>query len=175
MVNNNVFNYYSISISMQLFGRWSSLVPRFCWTIVALIAMIVISVLGRNSLYLILSDLTAIIGYWTIIYFAIFVEEHVIFRQSYLTKWLKNGTSGIGWDLNDWNDKSRLPVGLAGMLAFCVGCVGAIVGMSQAWYVGPIGELVGADGADLGIELGLLFAGLVYPPLRYFELKKFGR
>lgn len=174
MINNNIFNYYSISISMQLFGAWSVKVPRFFYTILALVVMIIISVLGRNNLHDILSDLIAIIGYWSIIYFVIYIEEHLIFRQPYLTRWLGDA-SGIGWDLNVWNDRRKLPFGLAANFAFCVGIAGAVVGMGQVWYVGPIAKKVGAYGADLGIELAFLFSGIVFPPLRYLELKRFGK
>lgn len=160
---------------MQLFGNWSVRIPRYVWSILALIVMIITSVLGRNHLYNILSDLVAIIGYWTIIYFVVFIEEHLIFRQSYLTRWLRNGTSGIGWNLEAWNQPSMLPIGFAALFAFCVGAAGSVVGMAQVWYVGPIAKKVGDFGADLGIELGFLFAGVVFPPLRYLELKKFGR
>lgn len=74
-----------------------------------------------------------------------------------------------------WNDKRKLPMGFAAMFAFLVGCAGAIVGMAQIWYTGPIAKKVGDDGADLGIELGFLFAGVVFPPLRYLELRAFGK
>ena len=41
------------------------------------------------------------------------------------------------------------------MLACCFGIAGAVVGMSQAWYTGPIGAMAGAkNGADLGFEVG---------------------
>jgi len=174
-INNNIFNYYSISISMQLFGHWSKRIPRFFWSFIGLVVMILISIFGRNKLDAILSDLVAIIGYWTILYFVIYLEEHLIFRQNYFTNWLKNGTSGIGWDMEAWDTPRLLPFGLAAMLAFCVGVAGSVVGMSQAWYTGPIAKKVGDDGADLGIELGFIFAGVVFPPLRYLELKKFGK
>ena len=48
----------------------------------------------------------------------------------------------------------RLAPGLAGILTGCFGVVGAVVGMSQVWYTGPIGKKAGAD---LGFEVGLAF------------------
>jgi purine-cytosine permease-like protein len=130
MISNNVFNFYSISISMQLFGNFTIHVPRYVWSFLAAIVMVVLSVVGQNSLYTILSDLVAIIGYWTIIYFAIFVEEHIIFRQTHFK------TGGLGWDLTAWDDRHRLPKGWAAGFAFVCGAVGAIVGMGEAWYTG---------------------------------------
>lgn len=48
----------------------------------------------------------------------------------------------------------RLPIGIAGLLACCFGIAGAVVGMSQVWYTGPIGKMAGATfGADLGFEV----------------------
>lgn len=48
---------------------------------------------------------------------------------------------------------------------------------SQAWYVGPIALKVGGPpfGADVGFELGFGTTALLYPPLRYFEKRYFGR
>lgn len=161
MISNNVFNYYSVSITMQLFGKRALRVPRYLYTLLTMAIMIAVSIAGKDSLYTVLSDLMAIIGYWTIIYFVILSEEHLIFR-SFL---------GRGWDLSAWNDKSRLPSGLASVGAFCVGAVGSILGMSEAWYAGVVGRTLGDYGGDLGIEMGFLFAGFAYPPLRWLELK----
>lgn len=49
----------------------------------------------------------------------------------------------------------RLPLGFAGILAGCFGVAGAVVGMSEVWYTGPLGMKAGAEfGADLGFEVG---------------------
>ena len=43
---------------------------------------------------------------------------------------------------------------MAGILAACFGAAGAVVGMSEVWYTGPLGKLAGAEfGADLGFEV----------------------
>ena len=48
----------------------------------------------------------------------------------------------------------RLPLGAAGVLAGCFGVAGAVVGMSEVWYTGPLGKMAGAVfGADLGFEV----------------------
>ena len=60
-------------------------------------------------------------------------------------------------------------------MAFVVGWAGAVVSMAQYFYVGPVARLVGVDGADLGNYVGVAAAALVFPPLRYWELKRFGR
>lgn len=123
----------------------------------------IVSCVGYNSLYAIISNLGAIIGYWTIIYFAILCEEQILFRRR------------IGWDLLVWNDKHSLPFGYAAGLAFCFGVAGSVVGMAQTWYTGPIGAMIGEYGGDLGVELGFAFTAITYPAFRWCELKRFGR
>jgi purine-cytosine permease-like protein len=164
MISNCVFNYYSVSITTQLFGNRSLAIPRYVYTLATMVICIVMSIAGRNQIYAALGDLMAIIGYWTIIYTVIFVEEHFIFRVC-----LRRG-----WDLQAWNDKAKLPKGYAAMLAFCIGSVGSILGMSQAWYIGVVGRLIGEHGGDLGIWMGLIFAGVVYPLVRWVELNHYG-
>lgn len=163
MMSNNVFNLYSVSISMQLFGKYPAKAPRFVYTFLITVIMIIVSAVGYNSLYTIISNLGAIISYWTIIYFAILFEESIIFRRT------------IGWNLEGWDDPKALPHGFAAMLAFWIGVAGSIIGMGQTWYYGPIARLIGSEGGDIGTELGFAFAALVYPPLRWLELKKFGK
>ena len=53
------------------------------------------------------------------------------------------------------NAAQRLPVGAAGIFAGCCGVAGAVVGMAQVWYVGPIAAKLGPFGADLGFEVCL--------------------
>jgi len=163
VIANNVFNLYSIGISMQLFGRWAQWVPRYIWTFLGSLVCVIIALVGRDNLTNILNNTVAIIGYWTIIYFVIFVEEHFFFRKR------------LRYDLTAWNDARRLPVGIAAMLAFWIGAAGSIVGMCQVWYTGPIGKMIGSEGGDLGVELGFGFAAVVYPLFRLIELKRTGR
>jgi len=47
--------------------------------------------------------------------------------------------------------------------------------MNQVYFTGPIAKMVGDEGADLGIYVGMGFAALVFPPLRWLELRIFGR
>lgn len=71
----------------------------------------------------------------------------------------------------DWDIPSRLPVGIAALVSFLIGIAGAILGMCQVYYIGPIAKLVGDHGADLGMWLGAGFTGVSYPILRYLELE----
>ncbi|KAF2091733.1 cytosine-purine permease [Saccharata proteae CBS 121410] len=163
MISNNILNLYSISISMALFGDWTEKIPRFVWAFFASVLTTVLGIVGRNSFYSFLSNMVAVVAYWTMIYFAIFYVEVALIRKK------------IGWDLDGWDDRTRLSPGYAAGFAFCVGAAGAIVGMGETWYTGPIAALVGDFGGDLGMELGFAWAGIVYPPLRLLEVKYFGR
>lgn len=46
-------------------------------------------------------------------------------------------------------------MGAAGIFAGCFGVAGAVVGMSEVWYTGPLAKKAWAEfGADLGFEVG---------------------
>ncbi|OBZ68501.1 Coatomer subunit beta [Grifola frondosa] len=188
VVANNIPNSYSAGLSMQSLGRPFAMVPRFFWTLLAFVIYTVAGVAGREHFSEILSNFLSILSYWTAFFIVIVAEEHYIFRR-------KGGVLG-GYNLNDWDSPSRLPLGFAGVLAGCFGVAGAVVGMSevrisclmtslkhskhnaipQVWYTGPLGLKAGAEfGADLGFELAAGFAAVVYPPLRWLEIHYTGR
>ncbi|PSS29728.1 hypothetical protein PHLCEN_2v2876 [Hermanssonia centrifuga] len=168
VVANNIPNTYSAGISMQALGRPFALVPRFFWVFLAFVIYTVAGVAGREHFSEILSNFLSILSYWTAFFIVIVAEEHFIFRR-------KNGPLG-GYNLDDWDSPSRLPVGVAGIVAGCCGVAGAVVGMSEVWYTGPLGAKAGAMfGADLGFELAAAFAAVSYPPLRWLEIRLTGR
>ncbi|GMM45772.1 Tpn1 protein [Pichia kluyveri] len=77
------------------------------------------------------------------------------------------------YNFEAWNDKYILTNGIAATFGFCCGVAGAIVGMNQVYYKGPIANLVGDDGADIGMFLSIGFTAISYPLARYWELKCF--
>lgn len=80
------------------------------------------------------------------------------------------------YNFSIWNDYDKLTQGLAATASFIIGATGAAVGMSQAYWIGPLARRIGGEfGGDIAMWLCMGFSGLVYPPLRYLELKKFGR
>lgn len=117
----------------------------------------VLALAGSGHLFVVLQNFVALMGYWVMLMICIVGSEQVFFR----------GRQGFDWAA--WEDKNYLPVGWAAGASFVLGWVGAILGMSQVWYVGPVSEA--AHLADLGMWLGCGIALVVFPPMRYLELK----
>ena len=163
VISNNITGTYSAALSFQLLGCWMQNLPRFGWTIIVVIIYTVCACVGRNELYGITENFLVIMGYWTAAWITISIEEEFIFR-------CRNG----GYDWATWNYPKKLPIGFAAFIAFMAGWVGAVLGMWQTWFTGPIAKLV-ASGIDIGIPLSMSWAAVVYPPLRYADLKVFGR
>ncbi|OJA13027.1 hypothetical protein AZE42_04379 [Rhizopogon vesiculosus] len=164
VIANNIPNTYSAGLSMQALGRPFAIIPRFFWVFVAFIAYTVAGVVGREHFSVILSNFLSILGDWTAFFIVIVAEEHFIFRR-------KNGPLG-GYNLDDYDTPSKLPLGVAGILAGCFGVAGAVVGMSEVWYTGPLGKMTGAD---IGFELAAAFSAVTYLPLRALEIRLTGR
>lgn len=163
VIANNIPGTYSAALGFQVLGRYGKVVPRYVWVCVVVAIYFVCAIAGRDNLFDIFENFLALMGYWLTIFVCIVLEEHLIFRR------------GVGFNWTAWEDRKRLPVGIAALVAFLVGWAGAVVGMNQHWYVGPLAKMVGDAGSDLGIWIGSGFALIVFPPLRVLELKKYGR
>ena len=163
LINNSVPGTYASALGFQVLGRYGKMVPRYLCVCAIVLIYFVCAVAGRNHLFDILQNFVALMGYWTMIMVVIVLEEHVLFIR------------GKRFDWEAWEDREVLPLGIAAMVAFLVGWVGAIVGMYQHWFVGPVAMIVGGLGADIGIWIGCAFAMVVFPPLRWWELRRFGR
>lgn len=155
--------------------------PR--WVLVLLSAVIYFACAmgGRNTLAPILNNFLPMIGYWAILYVTIMFEENIFFhrkpkqirRYRYTHEMPEAGYIPVedSYKWENWNNKDRLPVGVAAFTSFVIGVVGVVLGMCQVYYVGPIAALIGAHGADIGMWLGAGFTGICYPILRYLELE----
>ncbi|KAJ6102926.1 hypothetical protein N7486_005353 [Penicillium sp. IBT 16267x] len=163
LIANNIPGTYSASLGFQIMGRHLARLPRWFYSCVGVVIYTACALGGRNNLSDIFENWLALMGYWVTIYLVIAVEEHVFFRR----------TRGFDWDA--WADPAKLPLGIAALSAFLIGWVGAIISMDQVWYVGPLAKMVGEYGSDLGIWVGSSWAMLVFPPLRWLELKRFNR
>ncbi|KAK6612275.1 purine-cytosine permease [Botrytis cinerea] len=104
-------------------------------------------------------------AYWLAIYEGIALSEHIFFKKGFQ-----------GYRPENHMDASRLPPGMAAMTAFLFGVMGAVLGMAQVWFTGPIGKFCGAEyGGDVGFELAFAFSSISYCGLRWLEIKRFGR
>ncbi|EXJ81946.1 hypothetical protein A1O1_08013 [Capronia coronata CBS 617.96] len=157
LVANQVPGAYSCSFNFQLLGSWPAKLPRYFWSTVSVIIYAVCAIAGRAYLLSIFNGFLALIGYWTIIWIALVAEDQAF-------RW----KSGYDWEA--WNNKSKLPLGIAALIAFCVGWVGAVLCMYETYFTGPIAAMIGG-GADIGLPVSAAWAAIVYPPLRYLELK----
>jgi len=165
VISNSIPGTYSAALGCQVLGRYGKKVPRYVWSIVLIVIQLVLALAGREHLMLIISNFVALMGYWMQFMVFIVLMEHLAFRR------VKSG--GIGFDWSKWEDKTYLPVGYAALASFLLGWVGAILGMYQVWYTGPLAVLAGPS--DVGVWVGSGFTIISYLPLRWAELKFVGR
>lgn len=164
-IANNAPATYAAGLSCQVLGRYPKAIPRWIWCLFLMVVELVCAVAGRDHLFNIFEDFLPLMSYWVCPWLTIVFEEHIFFHT----------LRGVPFDWSAWEDKKRLPVGVAALLSFFIGWAGAIVGMDQVWYQGPVGSKIGGYGGDIGAWLAIAFTCVAYPPLRYLELKKFGR
>jgi purine-cytosine permease-like protein len=110
-IANTIPPTYSSGIDFQLLGRYFAKVPRVVWNTVGVIIYTVCALAGRNHHAEIFTNFLALMGYWVAIWVAILLEEFLIFRRA----------STADYDWESWNDRSKLPLGIAALMAFLVG------------------------------------------------------
>ncbi|KAI8626637.1 purine-cytosine permease [Xylariaceae sp. FL1651] len=165
IIANNCPNIYSVSLSLQVLARAAERVPRFLWTLVGTAIYIAVAIPGYDHFEAALENFLLIIGYWLAIYEGVSLTEHFAFRRGFKGYWP-----------DDYVIPKRLPPGYAAISAFAAGVAGAVLGMAQVWFTGPIGKLCGAEfGGDVGFELAFAFTAVTYLVLRSLETRHFGR
>lgn len=149
-IGTNCIAIYSAALSIQQFARPLSIIPRFIWTLLVFVGILLLGIVGRNHLLEVLQNFLSLLGYWNSAFFIIVFTEHY---------WFRGGAKGYqGYNLEAWNTPSQMPIGIAGFFAFFAGIAGCIVGMSQTWYVGVIATKFGGYGGDVGNEVCYLLA-----------------
>ncbi|TVY82928.1 Purine-cytosine permease fcyB, partial [Lachnellula suecica] len=155
VLGNNVAVNYSSGLSLQLLGHYFHAVPRFIWSFINALVIAVLAIAGREHLSVIVSNFVSLLGYWTVSFTFILLVEDQWFRRR------------EGYNLNVWDVPSKLPWGIAAVLALLAGFLaGGVTGMSQTWYVGPIAKKFSDYGGDVGIYLSGAITLVVYPPAR---------
>ena len=135
-IANNAPATYSAGLSCQVLGRYFKAIPRWIWCLFLMVVELVCAVAGRDHLFNIFENFLPLMSYWVCPWLTIVLEEHLIFHE----------LRGVPFDWSAWEDKKRLPVGIAALLSFLIGWAGAIVGMDQVWYQGPVGIQLGGYG-----------------------------
>ncbi|KAH8423068.1 Vitamin B6 transporter [Aspergillus melleus] len=162
MVSNNIPCTYSAGLNLQMLGRYGPRIPRPLLTTIEVIVYTACAVVAHDYLREIMENFLPLMSYWIVVWLVIVVEEGCVFRRG----------KTYNWDIVD--DVHRLPMGLAAGVSFVVGCVGAVLGMSQSYFVGPIARSLSGD-CDLGMWLALGLTAVCYPGLRLVELRMTGR
>lgn len=117
VVASNSPGAYSTAMNFQMLGNFWSRFPRPVFTVLTTVVYTSCAMGGRNSLYEIFKNFLPLIGYWIVIWLTIVIEEDLLFKR------------GKGYDWSAWNDRQRLPLGIAAGMAFLIGWAGAIAGM----------------------------------------------
>ncbi|KAK6063125.1 NCS1 nucleoside transporter [Seiridium cupressi] len=157
VIANSIPGTYAAALGCQVLGRYGKAVPRWVWSCLLTLVELVLALAGREHLLVIMQNFLALMGYWIQFMVTIVLMEHLWVRKEH------------GFDWARWEDKAYLPIGVAALISFLLGWMGAILGMYQVWYVGPLAEALGL--ADVGLWTGTLFTLIVHPPLRWVELK----
>ena len=161
---NNIAINYSSGLSMQLFGHYFHAIPRFVWSFLVALVVVILAIAGRQHLSNIVDDFVSLLGYWTVSFTFILLIEDLWFRRH------------EGYDLHAWDQPERLPVGAAAVFSLLSGYLaGGVPGMAQTWYIGPIAQKFGPYGGDVGIYMSFAITVLVYPITRTIEKKYTGR
>jgi purine-cytosine permease-like protein len=140
-----------LGLSLQLLGQKWQKISRAVWTVLGTLAYVSIAWVAGNGFNETLTGFLLMITYWLAPWITILLIEHFYFRKGY-------------YEIENWNERQKLPGGGAAMIAFAIGLVGAYLGASQTLFTGPIARKL--FGADIGFELGLLFSSLSYLVLR---------
>jgi len=158
---NNIPGTYAAALNWQQLGAPFAKIPRPIWSTFSCIVFTVIAIAGRDSLFDIFINWLSLIGYWTIIWITMTLQDEYMFRKG-----------RFDWEI--WDRKDLLPHGFAALFGMIVGWVFAVLCMYQTYFTGPIAKLVG-NGADLGLPVAMGVTMIIYPPARWLELKYVGR
>ncbi|MCE1163338.1 MAG: cytosine permease [Thiomonas sp.] len=159
VIANNIPNDYSAGLSMQVLGRGFQKINRAVWTLIGAVVYVIIAIPSAAHFNATLENFLLVVAYWLGPWAIILILEHAVFRRG-------------RYDLDHWNTQSKLPVGWAAVIAMAAGLFGVYLGAAQSLFVGPVAGLFNPPyGMDIGFELGVLFAALVYLALRRIELR----
>ncbi|KAI0157164.1 permease for cytosine/purines, uracil, thiamine, allantoin-domain-containing protein [Hypoxylon sp. FL1284] len=161
LLGNIAATMYSITLNFQILIPQLLVVPRYMFSILVTAIVIPISVEAARRFFDSLENFVALIGYWSAAFVAVLIVEHNVFR----------GGKYHTYDHDSWNVASRLPWGIAALMASALSFALVIPSMSQVWFEGPIA----AKSGDIGFEMAFAVTAVLYLPLRYLERRISGR
>jgi NCS1 nucleoside transporter family len=163
MLGNLSATMYSITLNLQMLVPWFFRIPRFIFSIVITGIVIGVAVKAAKSFFVNLENFIGVIGYWSSAFIGIMLTEHLLFRRSSFMAYTE--------DEDAWDDAKKLPPGLAAIGAFLLSFGLIVPCMAQVWWTGPVAESTG----DIGLEVAVVLAAVLYVPLRVLERRVCGR
>ncbi|KAB5588567.1 Anaphase-promoting complex subunit 1 [Ceratobasidium theobromae] len=146
VIANLGMSMYCFCFSFQLVFPPLARVPRYVFSFVGIGVVVPLAIVGAKRFRETLVNFLGLVGYWCAAFVAVLVMEHVYFRQCEFSM----------YDIDAWNDRRKLPAGIAALGA-CIAAFGVVVlCMRQVWYVGVIARTTG----DIGLEVGLVLTGV---------------
>ncbi|KAG2132700.1 cytosine-purine permease [Suillus bovinus] len=158
---------YTFSNSFMTVAMWFSRVPRWVYILVSEGILIPVAIIGAKRFYATFVDILNIVGYWSSIFAAIILTEHVLFRRA--------SYSEAQYPITTWASYALLPSGIPAVVAFLCAFGALVPFMSQAWYVGPVAK---QGSGDVGVFVGFVVGAITYALGRSFEktlYKKMGK
>jgi purine-cytosine permease-like protein len=127
---------------------------------------VVLALLGVARFSVNLEGFLLLIAYWLGAWNAVVLLEH----------WFRKGN----YPAQDYEDASKLPVGVAAVVSMLGGLVVAALGVNQfatIGFQGPLSAAVGGRpyGADLGFPLAVVSTAILYFLLRRWEMARYKR
>ncbi|KAF2744472.1 purine-cytosine permease FCY21 [Sporormia fimetaria CBS 119925] len=162
MLGNLAATMYSITLNFQLLLPVFMRVPRWAYSILITAITIGVGIEAAKKFFINLENFVGVIGYWSAVFIAIVLMEHLVFRGGRYESYTEEGA---------WMDKSRLPRGYAALVAMLCGFGVVVPCMGQIWWTGPVAERSG----DVGFEVGGVVSGVVYVGARWVERRWTGR
>ncbi|KAF9260611.1 cytosine-purine permease [Marasmius fiardii PR-910] len=159
---------YSFGVSFMSVSFIFTKIPRYVYSVIATAVVIPVSIVGAHTFFQTCFDYFLflashknpiyidLIGYWSISYAAVVLVEHFVFRRYTFAK----------YKTEFWQTPSKLPLGIAGVVAFGLSFGLIVPSMDQPWHVGQFAQ---RGTGDIGLITGFFSAGLFYLILRPIE------
>ncbi|KAG9218319.1 hypothetical protein CCMSSC00406_0007310 [Pleurotus cornucopiae] len=160
VTGNIAVSMYAFCLNFQVFVPVLAAVPRYVFSLVVTAIVIPLAIVGSHRFNNTLANFLGLLGYWSGAFAAVMTIEHLIFRRH----------APNNYNTEDWNSPSRLPIGAAALFAGLVAFGIAVICMDQVWFVGPAAKVTG----DIGFEVAIVTAGLLYAAARALEVRKWG-